>query len=361
VAKLAPKLVPAPERAGAYFTKPSERLEFLPTGCTTLNCALGGGWVFGRMANIVGDKSTAKTGLAIEACANFVRMFPGEIARYREAEGAFEEGYGGAMGMPTEQVRFWRDDYPDRLFETIEDLFEDLDAVLDATGNSPSLYIVDSLDALSDREELARPISNRNTEGDKEKGSSGSYNLGKQRKLGELFRRLVRRIEASRMCLLIISQVRDNIGVSFGEKHKRTGGKSMDFYASHTLWLSHLETVKRKVKGVERAVGIRIKARCKKNKVGLPFRESEFEYLFGYGIDDLGAMLEWLISVKRLGDLLSGKAPTLEDAKEFLKETECLGDDEYRAACADVATIVRAVWSEIEASFMPVRSKYGAL
>lgn len=356
MAKLTPKAAPAPESAGAYFTQPSERLLFLPTGCTTLNCALGGGWVFGRMGNIIGDKSTAKTGLAIEACANFIRMFPKEVARYREAEGAFEEGYAAAMGMPVDNVRFWKDDYGDRPFETIEDLFEDLDAVLDATGDSPSLYIVDSLDALSDREEMARKLSNRDSEGTKEK--AGSYSLGKQKKLGELFRRLIRRIEASRMCLLIISQVRDNIGVSFGEKHKRTGGKSMDFYASHALWLSHMETVKRKVKGVERAVGIRIKAKCKKNKVGFPFRESEFEYIFGYGIDDLAASLEWLMSVKRLPALL-GKEATVEEAKAFLKATERLPDAEYHAAVADVSLIVKQVWSEIETSFLPVRRKYG--
>src|SRR3954470_17633563 len=182
--KLKSRKEAAPARAGAYFNKPSSALEFVSSGCALLDSVIGGGWVLGRMSNIIGDKSTSKTGLAVEAMAQFAMAYPGPI-KYREAEGAFEKAYGQMMGMPIDRVNFWEDDYPETHIETIEDLFEDLNQVLSDVGKEPSLYVVDSLDALSDREEMKRAIG------------EGSYSLEKQKKLGQLFRRLVRRIEES--------------------------------------------------------------------------------------------------------------------------------------------------------------------
>lgn len=346
--RLAPAIaVPEPEMAGAYFLQRSTELEFLSSGCCLLDCVLGGGYVFGRMSNIIGDKSTAKTGLAMEAAAQFDIAFPDPHDRiyYRESEGAFDDGYGGAMGMPVDRVHFWKDDYPDRPFETIEDMFEDLELILDdpAQRDYHSLYIVDSLDALSDRAEMARKID------------EGSYSLEKQKKLGQLFRRLVRKIEASRMCLIIISQVRDNIGVTFGEKHKRTGGKAMDFYATHCLWLSHTGQIHKTVKKVKRAIGIQITAKCKKNKVGLPFRDCDMEYMFGFGLDDLGASLDWLTQIGRLDALgLDAKS-----APVFLKEIELLPRPDYDLAISEVSDVVRNVWADIDREFLPMRRKYG--
>src|SRR5260370_36692879 len=94
-----------------YFTS-SKPHSFVKSGCTLLDCALGGGWVLGRVVNIVGDKSTAKTALAVEALTNFVRDYPDGKAAYRDAEAAFDQGYSEAMGLPLEKVDFGDPDKP---------------------------------------------------------------------------------------------------------------------------------------------------------------------------------------------------------------------------------------------------------
>src|SRR5260221_11413579 len=94
------------ELANNYFTNPKPAYSFVKSGCTLLDCALGGGWALGRVVNIVGDKSTAKTALAVEALTNFVRDYPDGKAAYRDAEAAFDQGYSEAMGLPLEKVDF---------------------------------------------------------------------------------------------------------------------------------------------------------------------------------------------------------------------------------------------------------------
>jgi RecA/RadA recombinase len=282
------------------------------------------------------------TGLGIEAMAQFDIAYPDEgQIYYREAEAAFSRAYGSRLGMP-KRARMWKDDYGDKPFDTVEDLFEDLDRVLDQTSGGRSLYIVDSLDALSDRASMDRDMS------------KGSFGMTKQKKMGELFQKLVRRMEASRMCFLIISQVREAIGVTFGDKLRRSGGKSLDFFASHCAWLAYTGREKRTIGGVERVVGVKIKANIKKNKVGNPWREANFLYRFNYGIDDLWSCVQWLHEVKRLDSALGYKDPSA-----FLKMAEKTRGEDYRTICQDVATVTKAAWIEIDNTFMPIRSKYG--
>ena len=195
------------------------------TGCTLLNCVLGGGWAYSRVANIIGDKSTGKTLLAIEACANFALENPTGKIVYVEAEAAFDEDYAESLGLPLGRVEF-----PDGI-DTVEDVFEDLDKRM--AEDVRTLYIIDSFDALSDRDEAKRAID------------QGSYGQSKQKKTSELFRRMIQRFKRSNVTLLIISQVRDAIGVAFGDKLKRSGGRALDFYATHALWLAHLGQIKK--------------------------------------------------------------------------------------------------------------------
>lgn len=302
---------PAERGAGLYFAAVNSRLRFIPTGCTLLDLVLGGGWPLGRVVNIVGDKSTGKTLLGMEAVANFFRLYPKGWCRYVEAEGAFEPEYAKALGIPIDRVDIRSD------FDTVEQLFTDLETV--KSSKNPGLYIVDSLDALSDEAELKRGIAD------------ATYGGSKAKKMSELFRRLARSINKKEFCVMIISQVRDAIGIAFGDRHTRSGGKALDFYASQVLWLAHIETLKRELHKFKRSTGIRIRARCKKNKVGLPFRECEFNIRFGYGIEDAEASAEWL---REAG--INAKVPSQE-----LEET------------------VRRKWYAVEKSFLPMKSKYG--
>lgn len=329
---------------GHYF--PHEGIEFIPSGCTVLDCVLGGGWPLGRIANIVGDKAVGKTLLAIEACANFAQKYPKGHIWYREAEAAFDVDYAGELGLPVARVDFGPEG-TDSSWDTVEDIAEDLEQCLVAAQKSgqPGIYIIDSLDALSSRAEMDR------------KAGEGTYGLEKPKQLGQLFRKQVRAVKAARVSLLVVSQIRDKIGIMFGDKHTRTGGKALDFYASQILWLHHKGILKSVVRGTERTTGVRIRAKCKKNKMAPSFRECEFVLRFGYGTDDFEAACAYLLEVGMLGRVQPGLKK--EDLPKFLRQLYKLSGAELRAKQVSVAEIVRATWFEVEERFKPTQRKYG--
>jgi recombination protein RecA len=328
-------------RVGNYFSEPKP-LEFFSSGCQMLDLALGGGWPLGRISNVVGDKSTGKTGLAIEACANFYRTFPNGKIFYREAEAAWDDSYSQALGMPKDKVDFGDEEGNELDFYTVEDLFEDLEKVLKALpDDTPALYIIDSLDALSDREELEREI---------DKGTMGAR---KAKLLSQLFRRLTKRLNKKRTHVMFISQIRDNINsFGFGRKTSRSGGHALDFYCSQIAYLTRIKTLKNTKKGVERATGIKIEANIDKNKVGLPYREGTFEIKFGWGIDDFKASLDWLEEIKRL-DIVGDKK-----AGEVIKELEKMDETVFAMEVSRIRNQVDTLWREIENSFLPQKRKY---
>jgi recombination protein RecA len=315
-------------------------IEFVKTGCALLDCVIGGGWPLGRISNIVGDKAVGKTLLAIEGCANFARQYPEGLIKYREAEAAFDKTYAATLGLPIDRVDFGKDDISTQ-WETMEEIAADLDLVIEEASDlkQPCFYIIDSLDALSSIAELERDFE------------AGSYGLEKQKGLGKIFRTRARKLKQARVGMLIISQIRDKIGVSFGDKHTRTGGRAMDFYASIALWLSSLGMEYKTVKGIKRPYAINIKAKCKKNKISMPFRECDFPILFGYGIDELAACIGFLEQAKATGQLEGYD-------KKYLAESSKLDDAEYKRRLIAVRRLTRTTWREVEEGFAPTRRKY---
>lgn len=315
----------APTGGSLYFASEKEHIQFIRSGCTMLDCALGGGWAAGKVSNIVGDKSTGKTQLAMEAMGSLFKWYPkdGECF-YDEAEAAFDDPYARAMSIPIDRVeQLARQDKYTRSIEAwavrIEKIIEQR---LKANKKGVALHITDSLDSFSDEAELAREFTDE------------AYGGKKAARLAEFFRKMVDGLREANLHLMVISQIRDVIGAqAFGKKTKRSGGHALDFYCSQVVWLTHVARLHRTVKGLKRVTGIEVKAQIEKNKIAMPFREAQYELTFAYGIEDEKASRAFLESLK-------------------VRHADLHGE-QLRAA-------VMREWFEIEKSFLPERApKYG--
>jgi recombination protein RecA len=331
-------------QVASYFASGSDKdgLRFVSTGCMVVDEALGGGAVLGRVLNIVGDKSAGKTLLAMELCANFLRDYSDGWCRYAEAEAAFDKPYAGALGIPIDKILFNADDKP---LETVEELYDDLVLHLDKFKGKPGLYIIDSLDALSDEAEMGRDFN------------EGSYGGAKPKAIGKLFRMLVGRMEEQGVLFVVVSQIRDKLNVTFGETKTRSGGRALDFYASQIMWLAELSKEKKTVDGIDRIVGVNVEAYVKKNKVGLPFRRARYPVLFGYGVDDLTAGVTWLVDNKRehlLGELGLSKT----GYKVKMANLRNKGGVEVASMRQALTTLIHREWAAIETTFLPQSKKY---
>lgn len=315
------------------------QIKLLPTGSTLLDLQNGGGWAMGRMCNIVGDASSGKTLLAIEAAANFARLYGGvENIRYVETEAAFDDSYAAKLGLPPGIQR------PDGV-RTVEDFYDDLsDFLRRIDDGSAGLYCLDSVDALSSEDEAKRPITDKAT-----------YSVEKPKILSELFRRQTVDIAKKQCCLLLISQTRDNIGNLFAPK-TRSGGRALDFYASQIVWLHESGKEKRVVSGIERTIGINVRAQNKKNKIGEPFRTVDFLLVFNYGVDDELSMIQWLRKNKAEEGSLS--VPLARYAMAVRQARENRDIDRLAQYADELRAATRGRWMEIELAIRPPLPKY---
>ena len=315
------------KKIGNYFAAPKEEHNFIRSGSKRLDLALGGGWALGPMANIVGDKSTGKTLLAIEAMNSFAGKFKDGRICYRETEAAFSQQYAAALGLPIKRVDFGKDQ-----LETVEHMYEDLNGVV-RKAKEPTIYVVDSLDALSDQAEMERAFD------------KGSYGAAKAKGLSKMFRQLVRPLSDRDCFLLIVSQIRDRIGITFGPTKSRSGGHALDFYASHALWLAQVKPIDKRISGIKQTVGVEIRANIKKNKISVPFKECQLKILFGYGLDDVEFCIEYLQQ--------AGVDIPTEFTWKVMKKLQNRDEDEYWNRVNRIYKLLEKTWYEVEEKFLP--------
>ena len=284
------------------------RVEFISTGSILLNLAMSGkgkdgGYARGRIVNLVGDGSSGKTLLALEACAQAyynlnkkaTDLFPAVkkiTIVYNNVEGVMdfpiEDMYGQEFVEAIEWVRF----------DTAETVGRDyLKRVKDLKKGEFLLYIIDSIDAMSSTASKKRAEDSIK----KDKDQDGSYGMEKQKYFSStLFPRACEYMEGKDATMICISQVRENINAGlFGAKHYRVGGKALDFYTHQVAWLAQIAKLSKEFRSTKKIYGVRTKAKLNRNKVAKPFREAEFDILFDYGVDDIGSMLTYMYGTAR--------------------------------------------------------------
>jgi recombination protein RecA len=262
--------------------KTDDGTTFLSTGSTLLNLALSdnprGGFKAGKLANIIGDSSAGKTFLlwSIFAEAANNKQFGKYDLFYDETEAAFEFNVETLFGQTTEK----RVIIPTDNLTLLEDYF---DLTMERFKSKKSFVSgLDSFDGLSCEAEMERDIR------------EGSYKMEKAKLSGEVMRKIVGKVEGSDSFIFVLSQTRDKIGVTFGSKKTRSGGKALEFYSSYIMWLAIKEHIKRS----GRDVGINVLVKISKNKYTGKLRRVEFPIYFDYGIDDISSMIEFLLEEK---------------------------------------------------------------
>ena len=153
---------------------------------------------------------------------------------------------------------------------------------------------------------------------------------------------------------MIISQTRQRINVAFGRQYTRSGGSALDFYASQILYLAHVGEIKHTINKVRRSIGVNIRVKCTKNKVGLPFRTCDMPVLFGYGIEDTCASIDWLLENHQA----ERTELTQKELKSIRKDAIHSKLDNIDDIRKELARHVAEGWHDVERSFLPKRRKY---
>lgn len=284
--------------------RPHEDIGAISTTCLSLDAAIGvGGFPRGRIIEVYGPESSGKTTLALTVVASAQKM--GGVCAYIDAEHAMDPEYATKLGVNIDDMLISQPDSGEQALEIAETLIR---------SNSVDVIVIDSVAALVPRAELD--------------GEMGDSLPGLQARLmSQALRKITAIVSSSNTCFIFINQLREKIGVFFGSPETTTGGKALKFYASLRLDIRRIGAIK----DGDKVVGNRTRVKVVKNKCAPPFRESEFDIMYGEGISRTGDLLDLAVVhniVEKSGAWFSFKGERLgqgrDNVKNMLKENHDL-------------------------------------
>ncbi len=277
-------------------------ISVISTGAISFDAALGvGGFPRGRVIEIFGPESSGKTTIALQVVAEAQKS--GGMAAFVDAEHALDPGYAKKLGVDVDNLLVSQPDYGEQALEITEALVR---------SGAIDVLVVDSVAALVPKAELD--------------GEMGDSHMGLQARLmSQALRKLTGTVSKSRTCLIFINQIREKIRVMFGNPETTTGGRALKFYSSVRVDIRRIAAIK----DGDVITGSRTKVKVVKNKVAAPFREAEFDILYGEGISREGDLLDLAVNqniVEKSGSWFSYKTERIgqgrENARTFLKENK---------------------------------------